>query len=299
MRNMGGLRGHMKTTFWVYLIGSLALAGVFPLAGFWSKEEILADAWKIGLGQGQWHGLAVYLLLTVAAFFTAFYMGRQIFMVFFGGGRTAAATHAHESPKVMLVPLIILAALSVVGGAMNLPGLHWLTQWLEHTIEIHPGEFNILVAGISTAVALGGIGLAYLIYGRQPMMTADDPLQKGLGPVFGFLNGKWYVDELYNALIIRPFESLSRFTAFTLDWNLWHDKFHDIVLAGGFRALAGFTAGAVDKGIVDRFFDGLGGAVRRTAGALRRAQTGYVRNYALAVLVGVLGVLSYFLFVGR
>ena len=224
-------------------------------------------------------------------------MGRQIFMVFFGGGRTEAAKHAHESPKVMLVPLIILAALSVVGGAMNLPKLEWLTQWLEHTIEIHPGEFNILVAGLSTVVALTGIGLAYWIYGRRPMMTADDPLEKGLGPIFTFLNGKWYVDELYNALIIRPFEALSRFAAFTLDWDLWHDKFHDIVLVGGFPALAGFTAGAVDKGIVDRFFDGLAGLVRRAAGALRRVQTGYVRNYALAVLVGVLGVLSYFLFV--
>ncbi len=296
MRNMGGLRAHMKTTFWVYLIGALALAGVFPLAGFWSKDEILADAWKIGVGEGQWHGLAVYLLLTAAAFFTAFYMGRQIFMVFFGAGRTEAAKHAHESPKVMLVPLIILAALSVVGGAMNLPKLEWLTQWLEHTIEIHPGEFNLLVALLSTVVALAGIGLAYLIYGRQPMMTADDPLQKGLGPIFTFLNGKWYVDELYSALIIRPFEALCRFAAFTLDWDLWHDKFHDIVLAGGFRALAEFTAGAVDKGIVDRFFDGLAGLVRLTAGALRRVQTGYVRNYALAVLVGVLGILSFFLF---
>ncbi len=179
---------------------------------------------------------------------------------------------------------------------MNLPGQHWLTGWLEHTIEIHPGEFNLLVAGLSTVVALSGIGLAYLIYGRQPMMTAQDPLQKGLGPIFTFLNGKWYVDELYSALIIRPFEALSRFAAFTLDWDLWHDKFHDIVLAGGFRWLAEFTAGAVDKGIVDRFFDGLGGFVRRTAGALRRVQTGYVRNYALAVLVGVLGILSFFLF---
>ncbi|MEK9164233.1 MAG: proton-conducting transporter membrane subunit, partial [Chloroflexota bacterium] len=238
MRNMGGLRAHMKTTFWVYLIGALALAGVFPLAGFWSKDEILADAWKIGVGEGQWHGLAVYLLLTAAAFFTAFYMGRQVFMVFFGGERSDAAKHAHESSWVMLVPLIILAALSVVGGAMNLPGQHWLTGWLEHTIEIHPGEFNLLVAGLSTVVALSGIGLAYLIYGRQPMMTAQDPLQKGLGPIFTFLNGKWYVDELYSALIIRPFEALSRFAAFTLDWDLWHDKFHDIVLAGGFRWLA-------------------------------------------------------------
>ena len=93
MRNMGGLRKQMGVTFWVYLIGAIALAGVFPFAGFWSKDEILADAWLIGSKQP--YGVAVYVLLSVAAFFTAFYMGRQVFMVFFGGERTDAAKHAH------------------------------------------------------------------------------------------------------------------------------------------------------------------------------------------------------------
>jgi NADH-quinone oxidoreductase subunit L len=296
MRNMGGLRKHMRTTFWVYLIGAVALAGVFPFAGFWSKDEILADAWLIG-SEGQWHGWAVYGLLTVAAFFTAFYMGRQIFVVFYGGERTEAAKHAHESPAVMLVPLIVLAALSVIGGAMNLPvpGLHFLTEWLERTIEIHAGEFNLLVAGISTAVALAGIGLSYLVYGQKPMMTKTDPLQS-TGGLFRFLNGKWFIDELYERFITGPIEALSSFSAYALDWELWHDIFHDNILAGGFRWLAGFTAGFVDKGLVDRFFDGLAGWVRETAGVWRRLQTGYVRNYALAVLVGVLAILSFFLF---
>src|SRR6185503_17652462 len=134
MRNMGGLRNRMPTTFWVYMIGTLALAGIFPFAGFWSKDEILADASSEGF-------TLIYVLLTIAAFFTAFYMGRQIWMVFFGEPRHAAAANAEESPGVITVPLMILAFLSVVGGALNLPGLHTLTAWLEHTIEVHAGEF--------------------------------------------------------------------------------------------------------------------------------------------------------------
>ena len=114
MRNMGGLRNRMPTTFWVYMIGTLALAGIFPFAGFWSKDEILADASSEGF-------TLIYVLLTIAAFFTAFYMGRQIWMVFFGEPRHAAAANAEESPRVITVPLIILAVLSVLGGALESP----------------------------------------------------------------------------------------------------------------------------------------------------------------------------------
>jgi len=294
MRNMGGLRARMPTTFWVYFIGAVALAGVFPLAGFWSKDEILADAWKIGVTDGEWHGLVVYGLLTVAAFFTAFYMGRQVLMVFFGGERTEAAKHAHESPAVMTVPLIILAVLSVIGGAMNLPGLHWLGQWIEHTIEAHPLDFNFVVAGLSTVIALVAIGLSYLVYGQRPMTTMLDPLER-LGRAFTFLNGKWYVDELYHAIIIQPFEDIGRFLAYAVDWELWHDIFHDNIIAGGFRWIANFTAWSVDKGVVDSFFDGLASLVRDWADIFRRFQTGYVRNYALAVLFGAVVVLGVFL----
>ncbi|HLB47694.1 MAG TPA: NADH-quinone oxidoreductase subunit L [Anaerolineales bacterium] len=299
MRNMGGLRRHMPITFWVYLVGALALAGVFPLAGFWSKDEIVADAWQIGIVDGQWHGIAVFALLTIAAFFTAFYMGRQVLMVFFGGERTEAAKHAHESPPVMTVPLIILAVLSVIGGAMNLPkvipGGEALGQWIEHTVEVHRVDFQWVVAALSTVVALVAIGISYLIYGQKPMMTMTDPLER-LGGVFKFLNGKWYVDELYHAIIIGPFEDISRFMAYAVDWDLWHDIFHDNILAGGFRWIANFMAWFVDKGIVDGFFDGLGGVVRDFADMFRRFQTGYVRHYALAVLFGVVVVLGVFLF---
>jgi NADH-quinone oxidoreductase subunit L len=152
MRNMGGLRKTMPVTFWLYMIGTLALAGIFPFAGFWSKDEILLDA--------SLHYTSVYWQLTIAAFFTAFYMGRQIWMVFFGEPRHDAAAHAQESPAVMTVPLMVLAVLSVLGGALNLPfeGFHNLGHWLEHTLhEVEALPLNLQVAGISTALALTAI----------------------------------------------------------------------------------------------------------------------------------------------
>ena len=122
MRVMGGLRSRMPITFWVYLIGALALSGIPPLAGFFSKDEILADASQ--------ESTLVYLLLTAAAFFTAFYMGRQILMVFFGKPRSEATNQARENPPVMTLPLILLAMGAVFSGALNLPGVHSLTDWL-------------------------------------------------------------------------------------------------------------------------------------------------------------------------
>ena len=141
MRNMGGLRKTMPVTFWLYIIGTLALAGIVPFAGFWSKDEILLDASR--------HYPIVYWLLTIAAFLTAFYMGRQIWMVFFGEPRHEAAAHAEESPKVMTIPLMILAVLSLVGGALNLPfeGFHNLGHWLGYTL----GEVESLGFSIETA----------------------------------------------------------------------------------------------------------------------------------------------------
>jgi NADH-quinone oxidoreductase subunit L len=208
----------MKTTFWVYLIGALALAGIFPLAGFWSKDEILAESNLFNI----W----IYVLLTVAAFFTAFYMGRQILMVFFGEPRSPAAEHAVESPAVMTVPLIILAGLSILGGALNLPVLHTFGHWLEHTIHIGEaageaeaveaaasGGFNLGIALLSTALALAAIFIAWWLYDRryremQALPTAkrpDDPLRSIIGPVFTALENKWWVDELYWTIFLNPY----------------------------------------------------------------------------------------------
>ena len=205
MRNMGGLRHKMKTTFWVYLVGALALAGIFPLAGFWSKDEILAEASALNP--------AIYWLLIIAAFFTAFYMGRQIFMVFFGDPRSEPAAHAKESPAVMTIPLVVLALLSILGGFLNFPTFHTFTTWLEHTIQVvtegvtggeaAAGGFNIIVAILSTLIALAALTLAWYLYIRRSQdmqklplnKRADDPLRLIIGPVFTVLENKYWVDE--------------------------------------------------------------------------------------------------------
>lgn len=294
MRNMGGLRQRMRLTFWVYLIGAVALAGIPPLAGFWSKDEILAEASMLNP--------VAYWLLTLAAFLTAFYMGRQIFMVFFGKPRSLPAEHAIESPAVVTVPLVILAGLSLVGGALNLPGVHTFTEWLEHTLEhVHPGEFVFSVAAISTIMALLAISLSYWLYSRRfqamhelPVaQRTDDPLRTLLGPLFTALNNKWWVDELYWSLILNPYIALARFLADVVDWRFWHDWFHDRLIMGGYNALTQLTALRIDLGGIDAFANSLGEAVQRTAAWLRRIESGYVRNYALSIFLGVVLIIGY------
>ncbi|MBN1266806.1 MAG: NADH-quinone oxidoreductase subunit L [Anaerolineales bacterium] len=290
MRNMGGLRSRMPTTYKVYLIGALALAGLPPLAGFFSKDEILADASQVNFG--------VYLLLAIAAVFTAFYMGRQILMVFFGESRSDAAEHAPENPKVMTTPLVLLAAGAVLMGALNLPGVHSLTHWLEHTLgHLHVPEFNVTVALVSTVLALLAIALAWQLYGKKPMTKGQpDPLRKILGPVFAGMEHKWWVDELYQLLFVNTYNRLAAFLADNVDWRFWHDWFHDSVLVRSFKALTGFLAQGFDLRVIDAGFNSLAKSAAAAASGLRKLQTGYVRSYALSVFVGVILVLSYFLF---
>jgi NADH-quinone oxidoreductase subunit L len=290
MRNMGGLRSKMKTTFVVYLIGALALAGIPPLAGFFSKDEILADANQ--------KFMLIYILLAIAAIFTAFYMGRQILMVFFGESRSKAAEHAKENPPIMTYPLIGLAFLAVVGGALNLPGIHSLTDWLEHTLEhVHAGEFNLFVAALSTILALIAIAVAWRVYGRRTLKEGQpDPLRKALGPIFTVMENKYWVDEFYNWLVIRPYVRLAAFMADVIDWRFWHDWFHDTVLARSFRGLTHWLAMGFDLPVIDGAANGLADLVKGVSTRLRVLQTGFVRNYALSFFVGLLLVLSYILF---
>ncbi|MCA1900371.1 MAG: NADH-quinone oxidoreductase subunit L [Chloroflexi bacterium] len=290
MRNMGGLRSSMPVTFWLYIVGALALAGIFPFAGFWSKDEILLDA--------RLHFPAVYWLLTIAAFFTAFYMGRQIWMVFFGKSRTEAAARAEESPKVMTVPLMVLAALSVLGGGLNLPfkGFHQLGHWLEYTLgKIEFPPFDLTVAGVSTLLALTAIFISWLLYGRTPLEAGQpDPLKKPLGFLFTGMENKWFVDEGYFAVIINPFKKLSQFLADIIDWRFWHDFVHDTVILGTYNWLSAIALDryADQKGI-DAFANWLGAATRWISQTIRKAQNGFVRSYALAVTLGVVVILGY------
>jgi NADH-quinone oxidoreductase subunit L len=292
MRNMGGLRKTMPVTFWLYLTGTLALAGIFPFAGFWSKDEILANSFSQGF-------TIIYWLLTIAAFFTAFYMGRQIWLVFFGAPRHEAAAHAEESPKVMTVPLMVLAALSVLGGALNLPGVETLSHWLEQTVQfIKPGEFVWSVALISTGLALLAILISWFIYGRQPLKAGEiDPLKKALGPIFTGMERKWFVDELYRAVIVDRYVDISRFLADVIDGKFWHDWFHEKVIAGTYNWLSRVALNQVaDQRGIDAFFNSVGEWTKDVASSLRRFQNGFVRSYALFVLIGVVAILGYLLF---
>jgi NADH-quinone oxidoreductase subunit L len=314
MRTMGGLRHKMPWTFRTYMVGALALAGIFPFAGFWSKDEILAH--------GNEHNVIVYTALTVAAVFTAFYMGRQLKMVFFDESRHGAADHAHESPPTMTVPLMILAGLATLGGLLNLPflsegiaeanGHHaggiWLALegWLEHSIGafhlseeglIHlphtPLVLSPMVAGVSTVLALGALALAFfVVYGKRPSSATDpDPLQRT--PI-------WWMavlplDTLYMKGVIPVFNRLADFLGYTIDWNLWHNFFHERVIRDTFVGFANFASDVLDRQGIDGLVNGAGQAARWLAGGLRLSQTGYARTYALSILLGTVALLAYFL----
>lgn len=290
---MGGIAGRMRITHIVYLIGALSLAGLPPLVGFFSKDEILVDAFLVNK--------PVYLLLVLAALLTAFYTGRQLLMVFYGKPRSEAAAHAKESPPLITVPLMILAALTLFGGFINLPGglpsAHQLTEWLAHTIEhLHPAELNLLVAGLASGFTLIGLGMAWLLYGRRPLSAgAPDPLRRLLGPVFVALENKWWVDELYDRLFLRTYARLARFLAETVDQRWWHDGFHERVLLAGYNRLSGWLAWSFDLPVIDGAAAALGRATQAGSAGLGRLQSGFVRTYALSILIGAVLMLTYIL----
>ncbi|HNK63084.1 MAG TPA: NADH-quinone oxidoreductase subunit L, partial [Anaerolineales bacterium] len=202
MFNMGGLRKKMPITFWTFLIGGFALSG-FPLvtAGFWSKDEILADAFVNG-------HIVVFATLAIAAFMTAFYTMRQITLTFLGEPRTKEAEHAQETPFTMTVPLMILSVFAIGYGWVGIPehfpligGLvpNWFHEFVGGTLAEHPPvlEFNIVPLLTSLVVALGGLGLGWYVY-RNVNSPAEDRLQI---PV---LKNKWYFDEIYEVVFIKP-----------------------------------------------------------------------------------------------
>ncbi len=319
MRTMGGLRHKMPWTFRTYMVGALALAGIFPLAGFWSKDEILAHA---NTNDGSIYTI-VYWLLTIAAFCTAFYMGRQLKMTFFGKPRHEAADHAEESSSLMTVPLMILAVLAILGGLLNFPyfsekaykaaseahdyGIFLaLEHWLEHSIESfhlsHEGIIHLPhtptwvqpdVAAISTILAVAALLLALFLVYRNRWQTADerDPLERT--PI-------WWMavlplDTLYMKGVIPAFNWLAGVLAYVIDWDFWHNFFHERVIRDTFVGFANFASDVLDRQGVDGLVNGAGHAARWLAGGLRLSQSGYARTYALSILLGTVALLAYFL----
>ncbi|MBK9121964.1 MAG: hypothetical protein IPM16_02435 [Chloroflexi bacterium] len=313
MRNMGGLRRKMPITYATYLIGTLALAGLYPFAGFWSKDEILADSWIAAIQDGKFAGF-IALGLFAAAALTAFYMWRQIEMVFHGSPRTEAAEQASESVWTMTVPLIVLAVLSLLGGFLNIPsgiglfsfglqgifGEHTLSTWLEYSVlHLHVASFQPLIAIISLVLAVAAIILANRIYGANKAINSEglDPLEANPASrrVFALSNARLYWDEMYDRLFITPFKRVAAFLANVVDWAFLHDYFHDTVITKGFNGIGRLLSQPVDLGIIDGTVNGFGRLARWISGGLRRTQTGYVRVYAVALLIGVVAVIVFML----
>ncbi len=310
MRHMGGLRTKMPVTFWTFLIGGFALAG-FPLvtAGFWSKDEILADAWA--------HAPIVFYTLAIAALLTAFYTMRQITMVFFGKPRTAAAEHAHESHWTMTLPLSILAVFAVgigwVGIPEKFPGLggllpNFFHEFVGGALLEHPEtlEFSVIPLATSLVVALGGLGLGWWVY-RNAWAKADDrdPLEAPLGPVYRVLKNKYYVDELYDWAFVRPAFWLGEklFSAF-IDRGLIDGLIHGVARISLSLGLA--IRDWVDIPVVNRTLsDGSGEVVKAVGREVRVIQTGRVQQYlvialAMALVIGaVLAALNGVALVGQ
>jgi NADH-quinone oxidoreductase subunit L len=295
MFNMGGLRKKMPVTFWTFLIGGFALSG-FPVltAGFWSKDEILADAF----GHGHW---AVFITLAVAAFFTAFYTMRQITLTFFGKPRTAAAEHAHETPWTMTAPLVVLAVFAIgfgwVGIPEHFPGLggllpNWFHEFVGSTLSELPeaAPFSIVPLATSLFVALGGLGLGWLVY-RKVESPKQDFLQI---PV---LKNKWYFDEAYNFLFIRPsYWIAEQFSYHFMDRKIIDGILHSVARFSLF--LGHVFRNYFDKPIINEFLgDGTGNMVKVSGNGLRRIQAGRIQYYMVVsmVVLVIFALLYYFL----
>jgi NADH-quinone oxidoreductase subunit L len=271
----------MPVTFWTVTIASMALVGLFPLAGFWSKDEILGDAWE----DRQW----VFWLALTGVFLTALYVGRMLFMTFGGeyrGGEpiehggvsptgdgeehSPTAHHGpsepHESPPLMLIPLVVLAVMAVVAGFANID--HdmetLLAGWLpEHTHElVTESDFSWWIAIGSTLVGVAGLGVAWAIYGAR--LLSSDRIRSALQPFPQLLENKYYLDYLYEEIFVK--EGLMRSIALVVD--LW------------------------DRYVIDGLVNGVARAARWTSDQARQTQAGQAQLYGAAMFIGVVGAIA-------
>ncbi|MEJ2262390.1 MAG: NADH-quinone oxidoreductase subunit L [Anaerolineales bacterium] len=299
MFNMGGLWKKMPVTFWTFLIGGFALSG-FPIftAGFWSKDEIFADAFL--------HGhITAFITLAVAALLTAFYTMRLITMTFFGEPRTEAAHYAQENRWTMTFPLGVLAALAITAGWVGIPeGFPVLSLFVRNFIHefvggtlLEPPEpilFHPFPLATSIVASLGGLYLGWLVYRNVPA-GAPDPLQERLGGVYTVIKNKYYFDELYDFLFVRPAYWVSEtFTYLWLDRRVIDGILHAV--ARVMFSLGSIFRNWIDKPVVNGFGDLVGETVKRLGRSFRFVQTGRVQQYMVMALVIAFGTLFYYLF---
>jgi NADH-quinone oxidoreductase subunit L len=292
---MGGLRQHIPKTALTFYIGALAIAGIPPLAGFWSKDEILGQAFKSG------HQF-LWLLGVTCALMTAFYMFRLVYLTFYGQSRLDphVARHVHESPNVMVMPLILLAGLSVLGGLV--PGFPPESGWIHHFLgpatgaheEAHAfGALDGFLMLLSVVVGVAGWGLARWIYISNPPTLAAG-LAERWRRLYSLLLNKYWVDELYDAVVVNP----------TKQWSLYFGKFDDRVVDGAVRGVGRMTdLGAAlstwfEKYVIYGFLNFAAYSNHVTAAIFRRLQTGLVHHYAAIIIAGLFLLVHLFLLFG-
>jgi NADH-quinone oxidoreductase subunit L len=259
MRALGGLRRAMPVTAATMAAGGLALSGILPFAGFFSKDAILASAWV----QGEY---ALWGLGLVTAGLTAFYMSRLYLSVFEGRGRAPEPARPHDPGLTMTAALVPLAALSLVGGAVNLPGVFTLDDFLAPVVgaAVHPSGLAVwLLGAVALLVALTGIGAGASLYLARAGSVRRRSLKAFLGPIATGAQDKFYVDELYGRAFVLPG-----------------------------KAFAAWCSDVFDARGIDGIADGIGRGIASLAEGTRRIQTGYVRNYALVFFIGVIALMS-------
>jgi NADH-quinone oxidoreductase subunit L len=272
IQKMGGLRKYLPITHRTFLIGAIAIAGIPPFAGFFSKDEILWKAFSSDYGS-----VFLWLLGVLGAALTAFYIFRLVSLTFEGEQRFGHDQHPHEAPKTMSIPLMILAGLSVVGGFVGIPrsllGGNWIEHWLapmfslansklmivEH--EVVWGEYALMV--VSVAVAALGIYAAWTVYLKRTDIVSL--ITQRYHKVYTLLLNKYYVDEIYDASIVNPIVNIS-----------------DKILWKGF-----------DVGVIDGLINGSAGLVALTAQWLRKIQSGLAQNYAVIFIGGIVFILTW------
>jgi len=291
MRKMGALRKKIPITFWTFFFATLAIAGIPGLSGFFSKDEILWQAFSSSHGH-----FLLWLVAAIAAGMTAFYMFRALFMTFFGESRVDehVAHHIHESPKIMTVPLMVLAVLSIVGGYIGVPhvlgGANHIHEFLAPVLgggaepaKAHAGisilsqawasggeggghgaTLELLMMVVSVVIALIGIGIAYLFYVKNP--TLPKLLAERWKGLYKLVFNKYYIDELYEVLFINSLKNLGM--------GLWKG-FDDFVIDGTINGIA-YLIGVL-------------------SGAMRKMQTGLVQNYAFSMIIGGIVLVAYYI----
>ncbi|MBI3794538.1 MAG: NADH-quinone oxidoreductase subunit L [Nitrospinae bacterium] len=278
MEKMGALKKHMPQTYWTFLISTLAIAGIFPFAGFFSKDEILADTF----GSGH---LVLWGVAAVAAGLTAFYMFRLVFLTFHGESRVdhEVEHHLHESPFIMTLPLIILAFLATVGGFLGMPlleGANVLHNFLgpvfagahgasAHAEAAHNVGEEVGLMVFSLAVAIVGIFVAHHFFIKDK--PAAERIQKKYSGIHGLIYNKYYVDEIYDFLFTRPIVVFSR------------EVLHKVV----------------DVQIIDGFVNGTGSFFAGLSRFAKRFQSGFVRDYAFTMVLAFVLIAGYYLFGGK